>query len=129
MRPSASAAEQLVWDETPWAAAVDSRASAATGGSDAHDILPYIQHLTRACQVLMQAATEAETQPPARGCLSRHCARALRTCGGSVGYPGRRTRRERHDTGAGSAHAPRALQVRRRAHGRAQHSGQPDDHH
>jgi len=69
MRPSA--AEQLVWDETPRAAAVDSRASAATGGSDARDILPHMQRRPRACQVLVQAGTEAETQPPAgigRGC-------------------------------------------------------------
>ncbi len=100
MRPSAFAAEHLVWDETP---------RAATGGSDAHDILPHIQRRPPACQVLVQAAPEAETQPPARGCLSRHCTRALRTCGGSVGYPDRRTRRERHDTGAGPAQAPRAL--------------------
>jgi len=63
MRPSA--AEQLVWNETTRAAAVDSRASAATGGSDARDILPYIQRRPRACQVLVQAATEAETQQPA----------------------------------------------------------------
>ena len=62
---SASMAEQLVLSRPTRAAAVDSRVSAATGESDARDILPHIGRRPPACQVLAQAATEAETQQPA----------------------------------------------------------------
>jgi len=130
MRPSASAAEQLVWDETTRAAAVDSRAIAATGGSDARDILPHIQRRPPACQVLVQAASEAETQQPAgteRGPRTRLVEQAL--CSGTAhlwwlgGLSGPDARAASGTTRVQDQRTHHEhFQVRRRAHGRAQHS-------